>query len=219
MQQPTRIILIRHGETDWNAQTRIQGHTDIPLNARGRWQVQRLGAALADEGLCAVYSSDLMRARATALAVAQASGGLDVQLATELRERAFGSFEGRTFPEIESRWPEAAGRWRARDPSFRPPGGESLQDFYRRCVMAVHELASPHEGQAVAMVAHGGVLDCLYRAATGQSLDAPRTWTMANAGINRLLRAGDALTLVGWGDVGHLEGLPPPDEPAGDAVR
>lgn len=211
MQQPTRIVLIRHGETDWNTETRIQGHTDIALNGRGRWQAQRVGAALAEEGLQAVYSSDLQRAHATALAVAQACG-LSVQVSTRLRERAFGSFEGRTFADIEAEWPEAAQRWRQRDPSFGPPGGEALQAFYDRCVQAVHGLAAAHEGQAVAMVAHGGVLDCLYRAATGQALNAPRTWGMANAGINRLLRAGDVLTLVGWADVGHLEGEPSADE-------
>ena len=216
MQQPTRIVLIRHGETDWNTETRIQGHTDIPLNARGRWQANRAGAALIGEGLQAVYSSDLQRAHATAQAVAQAVE-LPVQISTSLRERAFGSFEGRTFAEIEAEWPEAAQRWRQRDPSFGPPGGEVLHAFYERCVHAVHELAARHEGQAVAIVTHGGVLDCLYRAATGQSLQAPRTWAMTNAGINRLLRAGEALTLVGWADVGHLESEPTLDEP--DAPR
>lgn len=86
MQPVTRIILIRHGETDWNTQTRIQGHIDIALNRRGRWQAQRLGAALADEGLAAVYSSDLQRARETAQAVADASG-LSVQVSpTPARE-------------------------------------------------------------------------------------------------------------------------------------
>lgn len=214
--QATRIILIRHGETSWNTETRIQGHTDIDLNARGRWQAQRLAAALVDEGLAAIYSSDLSRAHSTALAVAQTSG-LEVRVKPVLRERAFGTFEGRTFAEIEAQWPEDARRWRSRDPSFGPPGGETLQAFYDRCVRTVHEIAAPHEGQAVAMVAHGGVLDCLYRAATGQALNAPRTWVMANAGINRLLRAPDVLTLVGWADVGHLEGEPPLDELREDA--
>lgn len=211
MQQPTRIVLIRHGETDWNTATRIQGHTDIALNPRGRWQAGRVGEALVHEGLQAVYTSDLQRAHATAQAVAQACG-LGLNVTTRLRERAFGEFEGQTFADIEARWPEAAQRWRQRDPQFGPPGGETLQAFYTRCVQAVHELAAAHEGQAVAMVAHGGVLDCLYRAATGQALDAPRTWGMANAGINRLLRAGDVLTLVGWADVGHLEDEPGLDE-------
>ncbi len=211
MQQATRIILIRHGETDWNTQTRIQGHIDIALNRRGRWQAQRLGSALADEGLSAVYASDLQRARATAQAVADAAS-VPVQLTPTLRERAYGTFEGQTFAEIEAQWPDDAIRWRRRDSCFGPPGGETLQDFYARSVQAVHALAAQHEGQAVALVAHGGVLDCLYRAATGQALDAPRTWSMANAGINRLLRAGDVLTLVGWADVGHLENEPSLDE-------
>ncbi len=211
MQPVTRIILIRHGETDWNTQTRIQGHIDIALNRRGRWQAQRLGAALADQGLAAVYSSDLQRARETAQAVADASG-LSVQVSPTLRERAFGSFEGHTFAEIEAQWPEQAMRWRRRDPSFGPPGGETLQAFFERSLQAVHDLAAAHHGQAVAMVAHGGVLDCLYRAATGQSLGAARTWAMANAGINRLLRAGDVLTLVGWADVSHLDDEPTLDE-------
>lgn len=211
MQPVTRIILIRHGETDWNTQTRIQGHIDIALNGRGRWQAKRLGAALADEGLAAVYSSDLQRARGTAQAVADAAG-LSLQVSPTLRERAFGSFEGHTFAEIEARWPEQAMRWRRRDPSFGPPGGETLQAFFERSVQAVHDLAAAHHGQAVAMVAHGGVLDCLYRAATGQPLGAARTWAMANAGINRLLRAGDVLTLVGWADVSHLDDEPTLDE-------
>lgn len=129
--QATRIILIRHGETSWNTETRIQGHTDIDLNARGRWQAQRLAAALVDEGLAAIYSSDLSRAHSTALAVAQTSG-LEVRVKPVLRERAFGTFEGRTFAEIEAQWPEDARRWRSRDPSFGPPGGESLQAFYDR---------------------------------------------------------------------------------------
>lgn len=207
MQQATRIILIRHGQTDWNAATRIQGHTDIALNHRGRWQAQRLGHSLAHETLAAVYASDLGRAVDTARPVAQACG-LDVHTDVGLRERSFGVFEGRTFAEIESLWPDQAQRWRKRDPHFGPEGGETLADFYERCVRTVHALAQRHEGQSVAMVSHGGVLDCLYRAATGQPLDSPRTWEMANAGVNFLLKAGEILTLVGWADVTHLEDEP-----------
>lgn len=207
MQQATRIILIRHGQTDWNAATRIQGHTDIALNHRGRWQAQRLGQSVGHEALAAVYASDLARAVDTAQPVAAACG-LQVQTDVGLRERGFGVFEGRTFAEIETLWPDQAQRWRRRDPRFGPEGGETLADFYERSVRTVHALARRHEGQAVAMVSHGGVLDCLYRAATGQALDAPRTWEMANAGINRLLKAGEILTLVGWADLAHLDDEP-----------
>lgn len=209
----TRIILVRHGETDWNTQLRIQGHTDIALNARGRWQAQCLAQALLNHDLDAVYASDLQRAHATATAVAEVAG-LPVRTEPGLRERGFGEFEGRTFKEIEAEQPDQAERWRRRDPDFGPPGGEPLEGFYRRSVAAVHAIAERHPGQAVLMVSHGGVLDCLYRAATGQSLQSPRTWEIANAGINRLLKAGAVLTLVGWADVGHLEGQTPRDEHA-----
>lgn len=211
MNEATRIILIRHGQTQWNTQTRIQGHTDIGLDDHGRWQARQLGRALAHEPLSAIYSSDLSRARDTAQALADAVG-LSVAIDPGLRERGFGRFEGSTFAEIEQQWPEAALRWRRRDADYGPPGGEVLQDFYERSVRAVHTIAERHAGHTVALVTHGGVLDCLYRAATGQHLQAPRTWEIANAGINRLLRAGEVLTLVGWADVAHLQAQAALDE-------
>lgn len=212
MQEATRIFLIRHGETLWNTETRIQGHTDIDLNDRGRWQAARVAAALVGEELQAVYTSDLARARNTAQAIAQACR-VPLRTVTALRERAFGDFEGKTFSEIEATWPELAQRWRQRDPDFGPPGGEVLASFYERCVQTLMAVSAFHAGGAIAVVAHGGVLDCLYRAATGQSLQAPRTWEISNAGINRLLRAGSQLSLVGWSDVQHLQGQGALDEP------
>jgi len=204
----TRVLLIRHGQTDWNAQTRLQGHTDIPLNAEGRAQAERLRAALAGEALDAVYSSDLQRARDTAQAVAQATGAA-LTLERGLRERAFGSFEGATFAELEQRWPEQTARWRRRDPGFAPPdGGEALQDFYARCVATAERLAAAHPGGSIAMVAHGGVLDSLYRAAARVALDAPRTWVVANASLNRLLYTASGFVLVGWNDDTHLSAAP-----------
>ena len=102
--QATRIIAIRHGETAWNVDARIQGHLDIPLNDTGLWQAERAGAALADERLDAIYSSDLQRALSTAQAVGQTTG-CPVQPDAGLRERCFGSFEGRTFKEVEAEQP------------------------------------------------------------------------------------------------------------------
>lgn len=202
----TRVLLVRHGQTDWNAQTRLQGHTDIPLNALGRAQAGRLRTALQGEALDAVYSSDLQRALDTARAIADATGaplGTD----TGLRERGFGCFEGRTLAEIEAEWPEGARRWRGRDPSFGPEGGEVLAAFYARSVAAALRLAQRHPGGSIALVAHGGVLDSLYRAATHQALETPRSWRMGNASLNRLLCTGDGFTLVGWDDDAHLQGL------------
>jgi probable phosphoglycerate mutase len=202
----TRIIAIRHGETDWNAAQRLQGHVDIALNERGRAQAACLHAALAAEPIAAVYSSDLGRARETAEAFAVPMG-LVVVVDPGLRERSFGEYEGHTYAEIEQRWPEGAARWKRRDLQFAPPGGESLPEFQRRCVSAAVRRASAHRGQTVALVAHGGVLDALYRAAARIDASAPRTWQLANAAINRLLLADEGLMLVGWNDCMHLDGL------------
>lgn len=204
--QLTRITAIRHGETDWNVSARIQGQLDIGLNGAGRRQAQRLARAMAGEAFDVVYSSDLARAQDTAQAVAQAVG-LDVRANAGLRERGFGAFEGLTFAEIEQRFPDEARRWRQRDAGFGPDGGETLQAFYDRVVAATSALAALHRGQHIALVAHGGVLDVLYRAATRIALDAPRTWALGNASVNRLLAGDEGFMLVGWGDTTHLDDL------------
>lgn len=206
LDQVTSLLAVRHGETAWNRETRIQGQLDIPLSPLGAAQASRLAQALDGQGVDVIYASDLARARQTAEAVAQQLG-LAVQLEPRLRERGFGLFEGLTWAEIETRWPAESERWRRRDPQFAAQGGESLQDFYARAVAAVEVLASRHPGQTVLIVAHGGVLDCLYRAAARQSLQAARTWTLGNASINRLLYSQSGLTLVGWNDDNHLAGL------------
>ena len=202
--QATRIIAVRHGETAWNVDTRIQGHLDIPLNETGQWQAQQLAQALAGEAIDAIYASDLQRAYATAQAVADATGA-PITPETGLRERSFGHFQGRTFAEIESEMPEDARRWRKRDPEYVPEGGESLVMLRERIERTVFALAEKHPGEQVLMVAHGGVLDVLYRMATRQEIQAPRTWQLSNAAINRLLWTPDGLTLVGWADTQHLD--------------
>jgi 2,3-bisphosphoglycerate-dependent phosphoglycerate mutase len=207
MQGATRIIAVRHGETAWNVDTRIQGQLDIALNDKGRWQAQRVGQALADETLDAIYSSDLSRAHATAQAIADhAAHPLTVQTHTDLRERSFGKFEGHTHAAINAQWPHAAHLWRTRDPDFAPEGGESPVQVMARVARAVNTIAARHMGQQIVLVAHGGVMDMLYRLATRQPVDAARTWELGNAAINRLLWTPDALTLVGWSDTRHLDG-------------
>ena len=129
-----------------------------------------------------------------------------------LRERSFGHFQGRTFAEIEAELPEDALRWRKRDPHYTPEGGESLVTLRERIERTVNALARQHVGEQVVMVAHGGVLDVLYRLATRQDIQAPRTWQLANAAINRLLWTPDGLTLVGWADTQHLEQIALRDE-------
>ncbi|MDM7457367.1 MAG: histidine phosphatase family protein, partial [Tepidimonas sp.] len=142
----TRILAIRHGETAWNRDARIQGQIDIPLNETGHWQAQRVAAALRHEPLAAVYSSDLSRARATAEPLAQALG-LAVQTHPGLRERCFGVLQGRTWAELEQQHPDVVRAWKARVPDFAPPGGESLLALRARVETTFAELAARHPGQ------------------------------------------------------------------------
>ena len=204
MNEPTRIVAIRHGETTWNVDTRIQGHLDIPLNATGRQQAARMARALQGEPIAAVYASDLTRAWETAGYLGRAQG-LEVTAEEGLRERGFGDFEGRTFAEIEALLPDQSLRWRKREPDFAPQGGESLMALHRRVVEAAERLAAKHRGELIALVGHGGGKDVLYRLATRLDIQAPRTWTLGNAAINRLLWTPEGFTLVGWADTQHLD--------------
>src|SRR5262249_32444231 len=142
--EATRIIAIRHGETAWNADSRIQGQRDVGLNDTGRWQARRVCEALAGEEISAVYSSDLGRAHQTAQHIAEATG-IPVVPKEGLRERSFGVFEGLTFDEIHQHWPEQAQYWRRRVPEWQPPeGGESLLELRERVRRTMEELAARH---------------------------------------------------------------------------
>ena len=203
--EATRIIAVRHGETAWNVDARIQGQLDVGLNDTGRWQARRVGEALAAEEITAVYSSDLGRAHQTAQSISEVTG-VPVIPDEGLRERSFGIFEGKTFDEIHATWPDHAHNWRKRIPEWQPPdGGESLLELRERVTRTMRELAARHPGQQIVVVAHGGVLDTLYRIATGQEVNSPRTWELPNGAINRLLWTPEGFTLVGWSDTQHLD--------------
>ncbi|KAF1047214.1 MAG: Phosphoserine phosphatase 1 [Herbaspirillum frisingense] len=203
----TEILLIRHGETDWNVDKRLQGHIDIPLNEAGRRQVLALGAALAGEGIDAIFASDLQRAQATAQAVADAIG-LDVGIDAGLRERCYGAFEGLRHIEIEQKYPEAYRVWKAREPDARYPGGEreaeTMREFYRRSVEAVQRVLAGGQYRKVAIVTHGGVLECVHHWASGTEFAQPRTFDIYNASVNRLHWDGERARIRSWGEVGHL---------------
>ncbi|MGB3429918.1 MAG: histidine phosphatase family protein [Burkholderiaceae bacterium] len=201
----TQLLVIRHGETAWNAEHRIQGHLDIPLSAAGVRQARRLAQRLANERVDAVYSSELARAWLTALPLAERLG-LEVVPEPRLRERCFGVFEGLTLDEIAAQHPEAFRLWRARDPGWAMDGGESGQQLIDRVMEAMHDIAGRHRGETVAIVTHGGVLDVAYRAARALDWDAPREHQMLNASINRVrvTFSPPALAMVDWGDVAHL---------------
>ena len=206
MEQVTRICLVRHGETDWNVELRMQGQIDIALNARGQAQATAIGRHFEGRRADALYSSDLVRARQTAQPVAQ-SLGLSAVLLPELRERHFGRCEGLTFAEIEARLPEDARAIASRDPDYVSPGGESRRQHVTRVLTCVGALVERHRGQTVVVVTHGGVLDVVYRRVHGLPPEAPRDYPIPNAGINWLSIAGDAWSIDRWGETAHLTRL------------
>jgi len=205
------ILLVRHGETAWNVEKRMQGHLDIGLNAVGMRQAAALGRALQHEPLDAVYSSDLTRAFHTAQAIA-AIHDLPVGIDTGLRERCFGAFEGRLYAELdaelETNDPVAHAAWKSRDLDARHPPGErvaeTLREFLARSMATVDRLAAQDGHRKIAIVTHGGVLECIYRAATGTSLQQTRDFDIPNAGINRVQWNAGRLHIVDWANVGHF---------------
>lgn len=201
----TRVVLVRHGQTDWNVERRIQGGTDTPLNATGRWQAQRLAERLRADTFSRVLCSDALRARETVAPLAQASG-LEVRLEPMLRERRYGIFEGLRLDSLAERDAEQAARLHRRDPDFAPDGGESLREVSRRAVAALLAVLEP--GASVLVVTHGGVLDCLYRYFTDLALQAPRPVQMRNAALNVVDHSLGRFSVERWGDEAHLAGAP-----------
>lgn len=200
----TQLILIRHGETTWNREHRMQGQHDSPLTELGVRQAQLLGRRFRDEKFSALYSSDLGRAYLTAHSIAEATGrGIIVD--QRLRERHFGVFEGLTGAEIERDYPHEYLRFKSRDPAFVVTGGESARQFQVRCMDCLRELAGRHAGERIVVVTHGLVLDMLYRAAHLLALEQPRPVPLLNASLNVFRYSGTRWHCDGWGDVAHLE--------------
>ena len=200
---PTRLCVVRHGETAWNAERRIQGQTDIPLNATGHRQALAAARGLARHAFAALYTSDLQRARDTAAAASQLLQLPMISLPA-LRERHYGSFQGSTPAEAQAADPTGYARYAARDPNFDFNGGETLATFAQRIVTATTELAARHPGETILVVAHGGVLDILYRHATARPLSTPRDFPIPNAAMNWLTLGADGWTIDSWGEQGHL---------------
>lgn len=204
----TKILLIRHGETAWNAVRRLQGHIDIPLSPTGERQAEALARALSAEPLDAIISSDLGRALQTAQAVAAHHPHLALRIDPGLRERGYGAFEGLLYTEIADRYPVEFAEWQARDVDAVMPAGdrvaESFRQFFQRCQDGIARWAGRFPQQSILIVAHGGVLECAYRAARGLSIDGPRDFQIKNASINRFTFDKGVLSLDQWGEVAHL---------------
>lgn len=204
----TRICFIRHGETDWNVDKRIQGQTDIALNDTGRAQALAMAFNAAHHSFDALYSSDLMRAHETAEVLAEREG-LEVKPLPQLRERHYGIFEGVTKDELH-RYPEAHAKYLARDVEYDFETGESLAALAARVEAAIDHMVSHHSGQTLAVVTHAGVLDILYRRATGRPLHTPRDFIIPNCALNWFRfdnhgPGGRGWHLEAWDDHHHLK--------------
>lgn len=197
------FIVVRHGETAWNAEGRIQGHLDSPLNEEGLAQALLLGDRLAREPFSQLYSSDLGRALQTVQPIADRSGH---RVATDvrLRERHLGIFQGLTGSECARLSSEHYARFRARDPDHVIPEGESVRQVYERVIRVFGDFARQHAGERVVVVTHGGVLDAVHRLVLGIPLEQPRDFPIFNASLN-LVRCEDGhWSMVRWGDISHL---------------
>lgn len=199
----TRLCLVRHGETAWNAEGRVQGQLDIPLSATGLAQARAVAAALAGESFDAIYSSDLVRVQQTARPSATLLGK-DVLLSQELRERHYGEFQGITYAEAKERFPKDYALFRDKDLDFDFRTGESLKGFSGRVLRFFDGLVQSEKGKALLVFTHGGVLEMLYRHATARGLATPRDFEIPNAALNRLELDGDTWRVLAWADIHHL---------------
>ena len=198
------LCLIRHGETAWNAEGRVQGQLDIPLNEVGHRQARAVAAALGAEDFDAVYSSDLSRVTQTAAPTA-AKLCLTPQLDARLRERHYGMFERLTYVEVKEKHPEEYARFRDKDLDYDFRSGESLRTFNARSMEVVAEIAARHAGERVLVFTHGGVLEMVHRFARGIGLQAARDFEIPNAAINRVEVEGELWKILAWAEKAHLE--------------
>jgi len=202
--EATRILLIRHGETDWNATGRIQGHNDTPLNAAGREQARRVAQRLASEPVRALYSSDLARAYETATIIGQPLG-LAVVTSARLRERRYGAWEGLTSAEIQARYPEQFAEWRGRSTDFAPPHGETRSELLTRALTELQTIARRHARELVVVVTHGGLCYVLITHILGSVNGNRREFTFANASIHTLELTGERWSVISMNETSHLQ--------------
>lgn len=206
MSTNTQVLLIRHGETEWNLSGRWQGHADSPLSPRGIKQAEALGERLIGEHFDCFYSSDLERAFHTSRLVGNPSGW-EASCLKSFRERDLGVLEALTTDEMKEKQPDAYHAFLKDGPQYEVPEGESFNQFYDRCSSALEDLANRHPNKKIGVVTHGGVLGAIFRYVLKIPLDAERNFVLLNCSMNRLEKTANGWNLVSWGDVAHLDGL------------
>jgi 2,3-bisphosphoglycerate-dependent phosphoglycerate mutase len=204
----TRLCLIRHGETNWNAERRLQGITDIPLNERGKLQALQVAQAIRTSGLQfdALYSSDLQRAADTANAIENLLN-VDTIFHQGLRERHFGALQGLTVEDAPHEQPLIWQAHLSRDINHDLNGGESIARFAQRVQDTLEQVRIANPGKTVLLVSHGGFLDMAHRLTKQQALDEKRAASVPNASFNWLTHNGTSWEIGAWADTRHLENI------------
>ncbi|WP_319481694.1 histidine phosphatase family protein [uncultured Draconibacterium sp.] len=202
----TEITIIRHGETMWNVQKRIQGQRNSKLSENGITQAELVAKALAKREFDVLLSSDLERAVETAKIINKQLV-LPHKYNANLRERSFGIFEGKNFAEIEEKYPEEFRRYKERNPEFVVPGGESIQQMYKRVTSEIESIARNFKDQKVLIVSHGLVLEMMMYRTFSLKLDEPRAFSINNSSISSFYIDSDNWFLKEWGVIEHLVSL------------
>jgi broad specificity phosphatase PhoE len=198
----TLVLLIRHGETQWNLDQRMQGHLDVPLTERGAEQARQLARWLEPEPPEVVYTSDLQRSRRTAEILAGQAA--EVTIDPRLREACFGEWEGLTRAECAARFPEVHAAWRRDALRNRPPGGETIEDLQARCMAALRDVLPRHPARRVAVVSHGGPIRAMVCGLLSLPLSVYPRLRVENTGVTRILFGERGAILAGYNDVSHL---------------
>ena len=206
----TRLVVIRHGETEWNIQNRFQGHLDSKLTLPGIKQAEAIADILKGEAYDVIYSSDLERAKHTAEIIARK---LNMRVSTEkdLREINLGVMQGLKKDEFIIKYPEVISNYHA-DPEYVIPGGESKLQLYNRVTGILAKIIRKHKYHNILLVAHGGVLDCIIRHTFGIPLNKKRNFSLFNASINRFTVGNGEWKLESWGETSHISDIPVTDD-------
>lgn len=205
----TQIWLIRHGETDWNAAQRLQGWRDIPLNDTGKNQAKSVQHFLDQQRIAfdGVLSSDLQRAIQTAQ-IAFAQHQYPIEQIPALRERNYGIYEGHPWQSLTQLPNEPAPKINLRDPSLDVPEGESLLTFHQRIIEAFNQIALQRPNQKLAVIAHGGVIEMVWRYIQQADLSTPRPYKILNASVNHFaINQEQQWQEIAWAQVAHLDHL------------
>jgi len=206
----TQVIIVRHGQTQWNIANIRQGHLDSELTDIGIAQAKALAQRLLRERFSVLYSSDLGRAVQTAQIIAEATGH-EIVTDSRLRERHLGIFQGLFGDEIKAKHPEEYKLHRTLGPDYVIPGGESVRQQVARNIAYLNEIGAKHAGETIVVITHGGVLSGLFRHTFSIPFEAPRRFEFTNAGLNVFVYEQGSWFLQTWGDLGHVANRSPDD--------